>query len=218
MKITFCCTGTKAEPWLAGLRAALPQAQVERLATRRAAGRLRRGVGAAATVPRRAAAAQGPVQHRRRRGCPAEAAPAAPAPAVVRLDDARHVGADGRVRVPCGDPPLPRIRRLRGRHAARAAGRTASRAAARTSRSASWAWACWANAWRRPLAQFEFPVNGWSRTAKNLDGVRGFAGAAAVRRVSGGQPHAGVPAAAHRRDAGHHEPRHPVAACSPAAT
>jgi glyoxylate/hydroxypyruvate reductase A len=28
MKITFCCTDTKAEPWLEGLRAALPQAEV----------------------------------------------------------------------------------------------------------------------------------------------------------------------------------------------
>jgi glyoxylate/hydroxypyruvate reductase A len=29
MRITFCCTHTKAEPWLAGLRARLPQATVE---------------------------------------------------------------------------------------------------------------------------------------------------------------------------------------------
>jgi glyoxylate/hydroxypyruvate reductase A len=29
MKITFCCTGTEPEPWLAGLRAALPLAQVD---------------------------------------------------------------------------------------------------------------------------------------------------------------------------------------------
>lgn len=29
MKIAFCCTDFKAEPWLAGLRAALPQAEVE---------------------------------------------------------------------------------------------------------------------------------------------------------------------------------------------
>lgn len=29
MKIYFCCTDFKAEPWLAALRAALPQAQVE---------------------------------------------------------------------------------------------------------------------------------------------------------------------------------------------
>jgi len=29
MKITFCCINTKPEPWLAGLRTALPQAQVE---------------------------------------------------------------------------------------------------------------------------------------------------------------------------------------------
>ena len=28
------------------------------------------------------------------------------------------------------------------------------------------------------LAHFEFPVNGWSRSPKPLDGVRGFAGAA----------------------------------------
>lgn len=29
MKITFCCTGTKPEPWLTGLRAAFPGAQVD---------------------------------------------------------------------------------------------------------------------------------------------------------------------------------------------
>ena len=28
MKVTFCCTGTKPEPWLNGLRAALPDAQI----------------------------------------------------------------------------------------------------------------------------------------------------------------------------------------------
>ena len=32
MKITFCCTDTSAEPWLHGLRAALPEATVERWA------------------------------------------------------------------------------------------------------------------------------------------------------------------------------------------
>ena len=29
----------------------------------------------------------------------------------------------------------------------------------------------------KAIAQFDFPVNGWSRTAKQVDGVRGFAGA-----------------------------------------
>ena len=29
MKIYFCCTDFKAEPWLAALRTALPQAQIE---------------------------------------------------------------------------------------------------------------------------------------------------------------------------------------------
>ena len=28
MKITFCCTDTKAEPWLQGLAAALPHAEI----------------------------------------------------------------------------------------------------------------------------------------------------------------------------------------------
>ena len=28
MRVTFCCTGTKAEPWLEGLRAALPDAEI----------------------------------------------------------------------------------------------------------------------------------------------------------------------------------------------
>ena len=28
MRVTFCCTGTKPEPWLDGLRAALPGAEV----------------------------------------------------------------------------------------------------------------------------------------------------------------------------------------------
>ena len=29
VRISFCCTGTRAEPWLEGLRAALPQAQID---------------------------------------------------------------------------------------------------------------------------------------------------------------------------------------------
>ncbi|GBU15503.1 hypothetical protein AwPolaro_08810 [Polaromonas sp.] len=29
MRISFCCTATKAQPWLEGLRAALPDAQVD---------------------------------------------------------------------------------------------------------------------------------------------------------------------------------------------
>ena len=29
MNISFCCTGTKAQPWLEGLRAAFPGAEVE---------------------------------------------------------------------------------------------------------------------------------------------------------------------------------------------
>ncbi|MDO9290687.1 MAG: glyoxylate/hydroxypyruvate reductase A, partial [Hydrogenophaga sp.] len=29
MNITFCCTDTKAQPWLDGLRAAFPEASVE---------------------------------------------------------------------------------------------------------------------------------------------------------------------------------------------
>jgi glyoxylate/hydroxypyruvate reductase A len=87
MKITFCCTDTKAEPWLQGLAAALPGADITVWAARCAGGGLRRGLGAAPAVHGRAAGAEGPVQHRRGCGCAAQAAPAAPA-RVVRLDDA----------------------------------------------------------------------------------------------------------------------------------
>ena len=101
----------------------------------RAAGRPRRGLGAAAAVARRAAGPARAVQHRRRRRRAAQAAPAA-ADARGAARRRRHGGADGRVRLPCADPPLPRVRRLRGRGARRRAGASAGRARARTSRSA----------------------------------------------------------------------------------
>jgi glyoxylate/hydroxypyruvate reductase A len=60
----------------------------------------------------------------------------------------------------------------------------------------------------KALAQFDFPVNGWSRSPKAIDGVRAFTGPGAVQRLSGGQPRAGQPAAAYARNAKHPEPRH----------
>ncbi len=87
MRVTFCCTGTKAEPWLDGLRAALPGADISVWAP----GAPQADYAVVWAPPQqftgRAARAEGAVQHRCRGGRPAQAE-AAPQAQVVRLDDA----------------------------------------------------------------------------------------------------------------------------------
>lgn len=174
MKITFCCTGTEPEPWLAGLRAALPQAQVE--------------LWQAGATPADYAVVWAPPQQffdeqvqlnavfTIGAGVDALLKLRLPASAsFVRLDDAgmavqmaeyvchaviRHFreldlyAADisqGRWTV---HPPRNRADFSVGIMGLGVLGQRVAQA----------------------LTQFDFPVNGWSRTAKNLDGVRGFVG------------------------------------------
>ncbi len=174
MKITFCCTGTEPEPWLAGLRAALPQAQVE--------------LWQAGATPADYAVVWAPPQQffdeqvqlnavfAIGAGVDALLKLRLPASAsFVRLDDAgmavqmaeyvchaviRHFreldlyAADisqGRWTV---HPPRNRADFSVGIMGLGVLGQRVAQA----------------------LTQFDFPVNGWSRTAKNLDGVRGFVG------------------------------------------
>jgi glyoxylate/hydroxypyruvate reductase len=175
MKISFCCTGTEPEPWLAGLRAALPQAQV--------------APWQAGAAPADYAVVWAPPQQFFDEQTRLKAVFAIgagvdallklrlpPSACFVRLDDAgmavqmaeyvchaviRHFreldlyAADisqGRWTV---HPPRNRADFAVGVMGLGVLGQRVAQA----------------------LTHFEFPVNGWSRTHKTLDGVRGFAGA-----------------------------------------
>ena len=175
MKITFCCTGTEPEPWLAGLRAALPQARVELWQA---------GAGPAdyAVVwapPQQFFDEQPQLKAVFVIGAGVDALLKLRLPpnvSFVRLDDAgmavqmaeyvchaviRHFRELDRY---AEDISQGRWTFHKPRHRAdfpvgiMGLGVLGQRVA-------------------QALTHFEFPVNGWSRTAKNLDSVHGFHGA-----------------------------------------
>lgn len=176
MKIIFCCTDTRAQPWLEGLRAALPGAQVE--------------VWSAGSAPADYAVVWAPPQQffdEQARlkailniGAGVDALlklrlpPGVP---VVRLDDA---GMSVQMAEYVCHAVIRHFREFDAYDADVAQGQWSYRKprlrpdfpvgvmglgvlGARVSRS---------------LAQFDFPVLGWSRSAKAIDGVQCFAGAA----------------------------------------
>jgi glyoxylate/hydroxypyruvate reductase A len=176
MYISFCCTHTKAEPWLAGLRAALPQAQIEEWQP---------GQGRAAdyavvwSPPQQFIDEQPGLKALFNTGAGVDALLKLRIPAstrIARLDDAgmavqmaefvchaviRHFREldvyDAETRQGQWSFRKPRLRNefpvgvlglgVLGARVARA------------------------------LAAFEFPVNGWSRSARQVEGVRCFSGA-----------------------------------------
>jgi glyoxylate/hydroxypyruvate reductase A len=174
MRISFCCTDTKAEPWLAGLRAAFPQDSVEPWAPGAAPADY-----AVVWAPQQQFLDEQPqLQALFNIGAGVDALMKLrlpPQTAVVRLDDAgmsvqmaeyvshaviRHFrefdGYDADVRQGKWSYRKPRLRRdfpvgvmglgVLGERVARA------------------------------LAQFDFPVLGWSRSAREIAGVRCFSG------------------------------------------
>ena len=174
MKITFCCTGTEPEPWLAGLRAALPQAWVELWQP---------GAGPAdfAVVwapPQQFFDEQTQLKAVFAIGAGVDALLKLRLPAsasFVRLDDAGMavqmgeyvchavIGHFRELDLYAADisqgrwtvhPPRNRADFSVGIMGLGVLGQRVAQA----------------------LTHFEFPVNGWSRTAKNLDGVRGYVG------------------------------------------
>jgi len=174
MKITFCCTGTEPEPWLAGLRAALPQARVELWQP---------GAGPAdfAVVwapPQQFFDEQTQLKAVFAIGAGVDALLKLRLPAsasFVRLDDAGMavqmgeyvchavIGHFRELDLYAADisqgrwtvhPPRNRADFSVGIMGLGVLGQRVAQA----------------------LTHFEFPVNGWSRTAKNLDGVRGYVG------------------------------------------
>lgn len=178
MKISFCCTDTKAEPWLTGLRAAFPDAQVEQWAP----GAPPADYAVVWAPPQQFLDEQPQLKALFNIGAGVDALMKLrlpPQAAVVRLDDAgmsvqmaeyvchaviRHFrefdGYEADVKQGTWSYRKPRLRQdfpvgvmglgVLGERVARA------------------------------LAQFDYPVLGWSRSAKTIAGVRCFSGQAGL--------------------------------------
>lgn len=174
MKITFCCTGTEPEPWLAGLRAALPQAEVE--------------LWQPGTGPADYAVVWAPPQQFFDEQVQLKAVFAIgagvdallklrlPASAVfVRLDDA---GMAVQMAEYVCHAVIRHFRELDLYAADIGQGRWTMHPSRNRADFSVGVMGLGVLGQRvaQALTQFEFPVNGWSRTARNLDGVRGFAG------------------------------------------
>jgi len=176
MKITFCCTGTKPEPWLAGLRSALPGADVEVWQS----GAPQADHAVVWAPPQQFFDEQTGLKGIFNIGAGVDALlklQLPPQATVVRLDDA---GMSVQMAEYVCHAVIRYFREFDGYEADIRAGKWSYRKplerkdfpvgvmglgvlGARVAQS---------------VAQFDFPVVGWSRSAKTLEGVRCFSGAA----------------------------------------
>ena len=176
MNITFCCTHTQAEPWLAGLRRALPGAQVQ--------------VWQSGAPPADHAVVWAPPQpffdeqpqlkgiFNIGAGVDALLALQLPPQAVVvRLDDA---GMSVQMAEYVCHAVIRHFREFDAYDADVKAGQWSYRKPRERADFPVGVMGLGVLGERvaRALTAFEFPVNGWSRSLKVVDGVRSFAGAA----------------------------------------
>ncbi len=176
MNITFCCTGTKPEPWLQGLRAALPGAAVD--------------VWQAGAPPANHAVVWAPPQQffdeqQQLKGIFNIGAGVdallklqlPPQSTVVRLDDA---GMSVQMAEYVCHAVIRHFRELDAYQVDIQAGKWSYRKPSERSEFPIGVMGLGVLGARvaKALAQFEFPVMGWSRSAKEIDGVRCFTGAA----------------------------------------
>jgi len=176
MKITFCCTDTKAEPWLAGLRAALPAAQVDVWQP---------GAPAAdhAVVwapPQQFFDEQSQLKGVFNIGAGVDALlklRLPPQAVVVRLDDA---GMSVQMAEYVCHAVIRHFRELDVYAADISQGRWTFHKPRNRADFSVGVMGLGALGQRvaQALTQFEFPVNGWSRSPKVIEGVRGFNGTA----------------------------------------
>jgi len=175
MNITFCCTGTKAEPWLEGLGAALPGAAI---------GVWQPGAPAAdyAVVwapPQRFLDEQTGVKALFNIGAGVDALlklRLPPTALVVRLDDA---GMAVQMAEYVCHAVIRHFREFDQYEDAMHAGQWAFRKPRLRQEFPVGVMGLGVLGERvaRALAQFDFPVHGWSRSPKAIDGVRTFSGA-----------------------------------------
>jgi hypothetical protein len=138
------------------------------------------------------------------------------APRVVRLDDA---GMSVQMAEYVCHAVIRHFREFDGYEAdvRRASGPTASRACAGRLCRGVMGLGVLGERVAQALAQFEFPVNGWSRSPKAMMVCAAFSGHGGLQRLSGGQPRAGQPAAADARTRRTSSTATPWRACSPVA-
>lgn len=180
MRITFCCTDTKSQPWLEGLHHAFPDADVQLWSP----GAPSADYALVWLPPQRffdeqtqlkgifniGAGVDGLVKLRLPEGVP-----------IVRLDDA---GMSVQMAEYVCHAVIRHFREFDGYEADMAAGNWSYRKPRARADFPVGVMGLGVLGERvsRALAQFDFPVKGWSRTAKNIDGVTGFSGDAGFQQ------------------------------------
>jgi glyoxylate/hydroxypyruvate reductase len=175
MKITFCCTDTKAEPWLQGLSAALPGADISVWQP----GAPQADYAVVWAPPQQFMDEQRGLKALFNIGAGVDALlklRLPPNTLVVRLDDA---GMAVQMAEYVCHAVIRHFREFDGYEADTAAGRWGYRKPRMRGDYPIGVMGLGVLGERvaKALAQFDFPINGWSRSPKAIDGVRGFAGA-----------------------------------------
>ena len=175
MKITFCCTDTKAEPWLQGLAAVLPGAEISVWQP----GAPQADFAVVWAPPQQFMDEQAGLKALFNTGAGVDALlklRLPPQALVVRLDDA---GMAVQMAEYVCHAVIRHFREFDGYEADMEAGRWGYRKPRLRSDFPIGVMGLGVLGERvaRALAQFDFPINGWSRTPKSIDGVRAFTGA-----------------------------------------
>ena len=175
MKITFCCTDTKAEPWLQGLAAVLPGAEISVWQP----GAPQADYAVVWAPPQQFMDEQAGLKALFNIGAGVDALlklRLPPQTLVVRLDDA---GMAVQMAEYVCHAVIRHFREFDGYEADMAAGRWGYRKPRLRSDFPIGVMGLGVLGERvaRALVQFEFPINGWSRSPKAIDGVRAFTGA-----------------------------------------
>jgi glyoxylate/hydroxypyruvate reductase A len=176
MNITFCCTNTPSEPWLQGLRAALPGANVALWQ----AGAAAADHAVVWAPPQQFFDEQSTLKSVFNIGAGVDALlklRLPPSATVVRLDDA---GMAVQMAEYVCHAVIRHFRELDVYEASTRAGQWTSRASRNRADFPIGVMGLGVLGERvaKALAQFEFPINGWSRSAKTMEGVTGYCGAA----------------------------------------
>lgn len=174
MRITFCCTNTQAAPWLAGLRTALPQASIEPWQS----GAVSADYAVVWAPPQSFLDEQTQLKCIFNIGAGVDALLKLRLPAeakVVRLDDA---GMSVQMAEYVCHAVIRHFRVFDGYAADVAQGIWSFRKPRRRAEFSIGVMGLGVLGERvaKALASFEFPVNGWSRSVKVIEGVRCFTG------------------------------------------